>query len=74
VLILHGTTQFGTAMLSPTFAGELFGPGQPLDASRYFIILPDSIGHGKSAKPSDGCAQSSRFTITTTWLSPNIGS
>jgi homoserine O-acetyltransferase/O-succinyltransferase len=54
VLILHGTTQFGTAMLSPTFAGELFGPGQPLDASRYFIILPDSIGHGKSAKPSDG--------------------
>ena len=54
VLILHGTTQSGSAMLSPTFAGELFGPGQPLDASRYFIILPDSIGHGKSAKPSDG--------------------
>jgi homoserine O-acetyltransferase len=51
---LHGTTQSGSAMLSPTFAGELFGPGQPLDASRYFIILPDSIGHGKSAKPSDG--------------------
>jgi homoserine O-acetyltransferase/O-succinyltransferase len=74
VLILHGTTQSGSAMLSPTFAGELFGPGQPLDASRYFIILPDSIGHGKSAKPSDGCAQSSRFTITTTWSSPNIGS
>jgi homoserine O-acetyltransferase len=54
VLILHGTTQSGTAMLSPTFAGELFGPGQPLDATKYFIILPDSIGHGKSAKPSDG--------------------
>jgi homoserine O-acetyltransferase/O-succinyltransferase len=54
VLILHGTTQSGSAMLSPTFAGELFGPGQPLDAGRYFIILPDSIGHGKSAKPSDG--------------------
>jgi homoserine O-acetyltransferase/O-succinyltransferase len=54
VLILHGTTQSGTAMLTPTFAGELFGPGQPLDASNYYIILPDSIGHGKSAKPSDG--------------------
>lgn len=54
VLILHGTTQSGTAMLSPAFAGELFGPGQPLDASKYFIILPDGIGHGKSAKPSDG--------------------
>ena len=53
VLILHGTTGSGTGMLSPGFAGELFGPGQPLDASKYFIILPDSIGHGKSAKPSD---------------------
>jgi homoserine O-acetyltransferase/O-succinyltransferase len=54
VLILHGTTQSGTAMLSSAFAGELFGPGQPLDASKYYIIVPDSIGHGKSAKPSDG--------------------
>ena len=54
VLILHGTTQSGPAMLSPVFAGELFGPGQPLDAAKYFIILPDSIGHGKSSKPSDG--------------------
>ena len=54
VLVLHGTTQSGTAMLAPFFAGELFGPGQPLDASKYYIILPDSIGHGKSAKPSDG--------------------
>jgi homoserine O-acetyltransferase len=54
VLILHGTTQSGTAMLAPAFAGELFGPGQPLDASKYYIILPDAIGHGKSAKPSDG--------------------
>jgi homoserine O-acetyltransferase len=41
-------------MLSPAFGGELFGPGQPLDASRYYLILPDSIGHGKSSKPSDG--------------------
>jgi homoserine O-acetyltransferase len=54
VLLLHGTGQSGTALLSPTFAGELFGAGQPLDASKHFIILPDAIGHGKSSKPSDG--------------------
>ena len=54
VLILHGTTGSGAGMLSPAFAGELFGPGQPLDANKYFIILPDSIGAGKSSKPSDG--------------------
>ena len=54
VLILHGTTGSGAGMLTPAFAGELFGPGQPLDASRYFIILTDAIGHGKSSKPSDG--------------------
>jgi len=54
VVILHGTTGSGASMLSPGFAGELFGPGQPLDASKYFIILPDAIGHGKSSKPSDG--------------------
>ncbi len=54
VLILHGTTGSGAGMLAPAFAGELFGPGQPLDASRYYIILPDAIGTGKSSKPSDG--------------------
>ena len=54
VLILHGTAQSGAIMLSPAFAGELFGPGQLLDASKYFIILPDAIGHGKSSKPSEG--------------------
>lgn len=54
VLILHGTTGSGAGMLTPAFAGELFGPGQPLDASRYYLILPDSIGTGKSTKPSDG--------------------
>ena len=54
VVILHGTTGSGAGMLSPGFAGELFGPDQPLDATRYYIILPDSIGHGKTAKPSDG--------------------
>jgi homoserine O-acetyltransferase len=54
VLILHGTTGSGAGMLTAAFAGELFGPGQPLDVSRYFIILPDAIGAGKSSKPSDG--------------------
>ena len=54
VLILHGTTGSGAGMLTPAFAGELFGPGQPLDAAKYFIILPDGIGAGKSSKPSDG--------------------
>jgi homoserine O-acetyltransferase len=54
VLVLHGTTGSARSMLSPAFAGELFGPGQPLDASKYYIILPDAIGHGKTAKPSDG--------------------
>jgi homoserine O-acetyltransferase len=54
VLVLHGTGGSAAAMLTPAFAGELFGPGQPLDASKYFIILPDVVGHGKSSKPSDG--------------------
>src|SRR5476649_748878 len=54
VLILHGTAGSGAGMLTADFAGELFGPGQPLDASKYFIILPDAIGAGKSSKPSDG--------------------
>src|SRR6187200_3245306 len=54
VLILHGTTGSGASMLSPACAGELFGPGGALDASKHFIILPDAIGHGKSSKPSDG--------------------
>lgn len=54
VLVLHGTTGSAQSMLTPGFAGELFGPGQPLDASRYHIIIPDGIGHGQSSKPSDG--------------------
>lgn len=54
VLILHGTTGNGSNFLRPEFAGELFGKGQLLDATRYYIILPDGIGHGQSAKPSDG--------------------
>jgi homoserine O-acetyltransferase len=54
VMILHGTGGTGAGFLSQTFAGELFGHGQLLDAANYFIILPDGIGHGKSTKPSDG--------------------
>jgi len=54
VLVLHGSGGSAASMLTPTFAGELFGPGQPLDASKYYIVIPDSIGHGKSSKPSDG--------------------
>ena len=54
VLVMHGTGGTGAQFIGRTFAGELFGPGQLLDASKYFIILPDDIGHGKSSKPSDG--------------------
>ncbi len=54
VLILHGTGGSGHNFLTPVFADVLFGAGQPLDATRYFIVLPDNVGHGKSSKPSDG--------------------
>jgi homoserine O-acetyltransferase len=54
VLILHGTTGSGSQFIRPEFAGELFGKGQLLDAERYYIILPDGIGHGESSRPSDG--------------------
>jgi homoserine O-acetyltransferase/O-succinyltransferase len=54
VVVLHGTTGSANSMLTANFAGELFGAGQPLDATKYFIIIPDSIGHGRSSKPSEG--------------------
>ena len=54
VFILHGTTGSGASFLRPEFAGELFGAGQPLDSSRFYLILADGIGHGGSSKPSDG--------------------
>ena len=54
ILVLHGSGGSAASMLTPGFAGGLFGPGQPLDASKYYIIIPDGIGHGKSSKPSDG--------------------
>jgi homoserine O-acetyltransferase len=59
ILLLHGTGGTGAQFLSPHFAGELFGPGQPLDIARYYIIMPDNLGHGGSSKPSDG--QRARF-------------
>src|SRR5689334_13003113 len=54
VLIMHGTTGSGAQFIRPEFAGELFGKNQPLDATKFFLVLPDGIGHGKSSKPSDG--------------------
>jgi len=54
ILLLHGTGGSGAQFLVPQFADELFAPGQPLDITRYFIIAPDGVGHGKSSKPSDG--------------------
>jgi homoserine O-acetyltransferase/O-succinyltransferase len=54
VLIMHGTTGSGGNFIRREFAGELFGPGQPLDATKFYIVLTDGIGHGKSSKPSDG--------------------
>jgi homoserine O-acetyltransferase len=54
VMVLHGTGGTGKQFLQPQFATELYGPGQPLDINRYYIVLPDNIGHGGSSKPSDG--------------------
>src|SRR4051812_35827417 len=54
LIVLHGTTGSGEGFLSRTFAGELFGAGQLLDTAKYYVVLPDGIGHGGSSKPSDG--------------------
>lgn len=63
VLILHGTGGTGRSFLTPNFAGRLFGPGQPLDTTAYYVILPDNLGHGGSSKPSDGLrARFPRYT------------
>ena len=63
VLVLHGTGGSSAQFLAPNFAGVLFGPGQPLDAARFFIVIPDGIGHGASSKPSDGLrAKFPRYT------------
>jgi homoserine O-acetyltransferase/O-succinyltransferase len=63
VLVLHGTTGSGRGFLTANFAGVLFGPGQLLDASKYFLILPDGIGHGESSRPSQG--RHARFPLYT---------
>jgi homoserine O-acetyltransferase len=63
VLVLHGTGGSSAQFLGPEFAGVLFGPGQPLDASRFYVVIPDGIGHGGSSKPSDGLrARFPRYT------------
>ena len=54
VMVVHGTTGSGAPFAGPAFAGELFGPGQLLDTAKYYVVIPDAIGHGKSSKPSDG--------------------
>ena len=54
IVVLHGSGGSAQSMLTPAFAGELFGPGQPLDAAKYYVIIPDALGHGHSTKPSDG--------------------
>ncbi|HKX32666.1 MAG TPA: alpha/beta fold hydrolase [Blastocatellia bacterium] len=54
VLILHATGSSGAQFITPEFTGTLYGPGQPLDLSKYFLIMPDGVGHGQSSKPSDG--------------------
>ena len=53
-MVLHGSGGSANNMLTAAFAGELFGPDQPLDAKKYFIIIPDALGHGSSSRPSDG--------------------
>ena len=63
VLVLHGTTGTGDQFLTPIFANEMFGAGQPLDTTRYYIVLPDGIGHGQSSRPSEGLhARFPRYT------------
>jgi homoserine O-acetyltransferase/O-succinyltransferase len=65
ILLLHGTGSSAERMLTPAFAGELFGPGQPLDATKYYIVIPDALGHGRSAKPSDALkAKFPRYNYT----------
>ena len=70
VLVLHGTTGTGAGMLGANFGGELFGPGQPLDAARYFSFRTPSATANRASPPTD-CGRNSRATTTTTWCLPN---
>ncbi len=74
VVVLHGSGGSAASMLNPAFAGDMFGPGQPLDATKYYIILPDALGHGKSSKPSDGLRTKFRNITTATWSMRSTGS
>lgn len=71
VMVLHGTGGWGGNFLNPVFADQLYGPGQPLDITRYWIILPDGIGTGKSSNRPTGCTCISRNMIMTTWSRHN---
>ena len=77
ILLLHGTGGSAHSLLNPIFSNVLFGPGAPLDITKYFLILPDDIGHGQSSKPSDGLhtrfMRTSLPTITTTWCAASAG-
>lgn len=74
VLLLHNTSGGSQTWLSSSLGDELFGAGQPLDASRYFLIIPDAIGFGGSSKPSDGMrARFPNYTATATWSKRNTG-
>ena len=65
VMILHGTGGSGRSFLSGGYAGQLFGPGQTLDTTKFYVVLPDGIGHGGSSKPSDGPSMNSIARYTT---------
>lgn len=67
VLLLHGTGGDAHSLLNPAFSDVLFVPGGVLDIHKYFLILPDDIGHGQSSKPSEDCTRTSLPTTTTTW-------
>jgi homoserine O-acetyltransferase len=67
VLLLHGTSSTSKQFFSQTMGPELFGPGQPLDAARYYVIVPDGLGRGGSTKPRDGLHGRFPATVTRTW-------
>jgi len=73
VLMLHWTNASGQALLTQEFRTALFAPGAPFDATRYFVILPDAVGHGRSSKPSDGLRASFPPMVTATWSIASIG-
>ena len=73
VLLLHGTLQSGAAFFGPQFGGELFGPGQPLDTSRYFLIAPDASAPAAPASHPTACARAFHATPMVTWCAPSTG-